>query len=87
MSSYTSILKDIERLPPDAQQQIYDFVDFIRSRYENQVTNQSELLNTQQKVEHLENKKWSSFMDLPLADDDFLVDRPDVIADEGRFNQ
>lgn len=28
---------------------------------------------------------WLSLADLPKADKDFLVDRADVIADEGRF--
>lgn len=31
-------------------------------------------------------QNWLSLMDLPLADDDFLVDRPNVVMDEGRFN-
>lgn len=29
---------------------------------------------------------WSSFTELPKADDSFLIDRPDVVSDEGRFN-
>ncbi|PRA24996.1 type II toxin-antitoxin system VapB family antitoxin [Pseudomonas poae] len=29
---------------------------------------------------------WTSFADLPKADEDFLQERPDVISDEGRFN-
>jgi antitoxin VapB len=28
---------------------------------------------------------WTSLTELPRADDDFLTDRTDVIADEGRF--
>lgn len=28
---------------------------------------------------------WTSLTELPKADDDFLTDRTDVIADEGRF--
>ena len=28
---------------------------------------------------------WTSFADLPKADDDFLQDRTPVIRDEGRF--
>jgi antitoxin VapB len=28
---------------------------------------------------------WLSFAELDKADDDFLVERPDVISDEGRF--
>lgn len=28
---------------------------------------------------------WLSLADLPKADDDFLSDRTDVVADEGRF--
>jgi len=28
---------------------------------------------------------WTSLADLPKADDDFLIERSDVIADEGRF--
>ena len=28
---------------------------------------------------------WLSLADLPKADEDFLADRADVIADEGRF--
>lgn len=29
---------------------------------------------------------WTSFAELPKADEDFLQERPDVIGDEGRFN-
>ncbi len=29
---------------------------------------------------------WTSFAELPKADDNFLIDRPDVVSDEGRFN-
>jgi antitoxin VapB len=29
---------------------------------------------------------WTSLVELPTADDDFLSDRPTVIDDEGRFN-
>jgi antitoxin VapB len=29
---------------------------------------------------------WTSFATLPKADPDFLNERPDVIADEGRFD-
>lgn len=29
---------------------------------------------------------WASFSELPKADDNFLIDRPDVVSDEGRFN-
>ncbi|MDQ7732587.1 type II toxin-antitoxin system VapB family antitoxin [Halomonas sp. SpR1] len=29
---------------------------------------------------------WSSFSELPKADDDFLMERPNVVSDEGRFN-
>lgn len=29
---------------------------------------------------------WTSLVELPIADDDFLSDRPTVIDDEGRFN-
>lgn len=29
---------------------------------------------------------WQSFAELEKADDDFLVEREDVITDEGRFN-
>ena len=29
---------------------------------------------------------WASFAELPKADDNFLIDRPDVVSDEGRFN-
>ncbi|QTR45144.1 AbrB/MazE/SpoVT family DNA-binding domain-containing protein [Thiothrix litoralis] len=28
---------------------------------------------------------WLSFAELDKADDDFLVERPDVMSDEGRF--
>lgn len=28
---------------------------------------------------------WTSLTELPKADDDFLTDRTDIIADEGRF--
>ena len=28
---------------------------------------------------------WLSFAEVEKADDDFLLERPDVIADEGRF--
>lgn len=28
---------------------------------------------------------WLSFAELEQADDDFLLERPDVISDEGRF--
>lgn len=31
-------------------------------------------------------KNWLSLLDLELADDDFLVERPDVIPNEGRFD-
>ncbi|MBS3666591.1 MULTISPECIES: type II toxin-antitoxin system VapB family antitoxin [Halomonadaceae] len=29
---------------------------------------------------------WVSFSELPKADDDFLIERPNVVSDEGRFN-
>ncbi len=29
---------------------------------------------------------WTSFTELAKADDNFLIDRPDVVSDEGRFN-
>ncbi|UII70339.1 type II toxin-antitoxin system VapB family antitoxin [Pseudomonas sp. HN11] len=29
---------------------------------------------------------WTSFAELPKADEDFLQERPDVIGDEDRFN-
>lgn len=29
---------------------------------------------------------WTSFAELPKADDNFLIDRADVVSDEGRFN-
>ncbi|SDM95126.1 type II toxin-antitoxin system VapB family antitoxin [Vreelandella arcis] len=29
---------------------------------------------------------WASFSELPKANDNFLIDRPDVVSDEGRFN-
>jgi len=28
---------------------------------------------------------WLSFSEIETADDDFLIERPDVVADEGRF--
>ncbi|MDO8313150.1 MAG: type II toxin-antitoxin system VapB family antitoxin [Sideroxyarcus sp.] len=28
---------------------------------------------------------WTSLVELPKADEDFLTDRTDIIADEGRF--
>jgi antitoxin VapB len=29
---------------------------------------------------------WQSFAELPLADQDFLQERPDIIDDDGRFS-
>ncbi|MDX9988729.1 hypothetical protein [Thiothrix unzii] len=37
-----AVLQDFETLPLDAQQQVIDFIDFIKARYQARVTKQSQ---------------------------------------------
>ena len=37
-----AVLQDFETLPSDAQQQVIDFIDFIKARYQARVTKQSQ---------------------------------------------
>lgn len=49
MTSFSSILQDIQQLPPDAQKQIFDFVDTMKEYYnKNIVSEQSNTLKFRQ---------------------------------------